>query len=96
MGNPDNAVKKATKRWEEAQLRAATAAESITKAIAVVEAHKAELTPLQYADVQFKFDEQKKQIETFLLEARDIYVSAMDKLGLEPLTEEATKKLEVE
>lgn len=92
MGNPDNAVKKATKKWEEAQLQAAGAAEALSKAIAVVEAYKDELTPLQYADVQFKFDAQKKELEKFLLDARDKYVDAMDKLGLEPLTEEASKE----
>jgi hypothetical protein len=96
MGNMDNKVKKATKKWEEAQITAATVAENLTKALSVVELYKDELTPLQYADVQFKFDSQKKELEAFLLSERDKYVAAMEKLGLEPLTEEASKEIEVE
>lgn len=90
----ENKVKKATQKWEKAQLKAAMAAEALSKAMAVVEAHKADLTPLQYADVSFKFDEQKKELEKFLLGERDKYVTAMDALGLEPLTEEASKELD--
>ena len=96
MGHPDNAIKKATKKWEEAQMQAAGAAEALSKAIAVVEQYKSELTPLQYADVSFKFDEQKKELEKFLLSARDAYVAKMEAFGLEPLTETASKDIVVE
>ena len=86
----------ATKQWEKAQVQAAGAAEALSKAIAVVEEYKHELTPLQYADVSFKFDEQKKELEKFLLQARDTYVAKMESFGLEPLTEDASKGIVVE
>lgn len=71
----------ADKKFQEEQLQAATAAEQLTKAIATVEQYRDELTDGQYADVTAKFEEQKKEIETFLLKSRDKYVAKLKELG---------------
>lgn len=69
------------------QLRAATAAEQLNKAAATVEQYRGELTDAQFADVMAKMDEQKKDLEQFLLKARNKYVAKLKELGDPTLTE---------
>jgi H2-forming N5,N10-methylenetetrahydromethanopterin dehydrogenase-like enzyme len=80
--------KKAQKRlahanmvWERDQLKAATAAEQLDKAIAAVEQYKAELTEQQISDVYNQVEVQKKEIEKFLLTSRDKYIKKLEELS---------------
>lgn len=68
-------------KFQEEQLQAATAAEALDKAMAVVEQYKDELTIEQYAEALGKFQEQREQIEAFLLKARDKYAAKLKELG---------------
>ncbi len=74
-------IENADLKFQKEQLQAATAAEQLTKSIAIVEQYKDELTDLQYEDVTKKFAEQKKEIEKFLITARDKYVKKLRELG---------------
>ena len=74
-------IENAELKFQKEQLQAATAAEQLTKSIAIVEQYKDELTELQYEDVTKKFAEQKKEIEKFLTTARDKYVKKLKELG---------------
>lgn len=74
-------IENAELKFQEEQLKAATAAEQLSKAIATVEQYREELTDLQYSDVMKKFEEQKKDLEAFLLNARDKYVAKLKELG---------------
>ena len=74
-------IAKAEEKFQKEQLQAATAAEQLSKAIAIVEQYRAELTDEQHADVLKKFDEQRKEIEAFLLKARDKYAAKLKELG---------------
>lgn len=71
----------ADKKFQKEQLQAASAAEMLNKAIATVEQYRAELTDEQYADVMAKFEQQKVELEAFLLKARDKYVTKLKDLG---------------
>lgn len=73
----------AIKVWERDQLRAATRAEQLDKARAIVERYKEELSKKQYEDVLAKFDEEAKELADFLLTARDKYVSKLDQYNIE-------------
>ena len=80
--------KKHTKNIEHAelvfqreQLQAATAAERLNKAIATVHEYKNELTEEQYNESLQHFELQRKEIEIFLIDARDKYVSKLKELG---------------
>lgn len=68
-------------KFQKEQLQAATAAEQLSKAVAVVEQYREELTDLQYEEVMARFEEQKKEIEQFLLKARDKYAQKLKELG---------------
>lgn len=68
-------------KFQKEQLQAATAAEQLTKAMAVVEQYRDELTDAQYADVMNRFEAQKQEIEKFLTKARDKYVAKLKELG---------------
>jgi acyl-CoA reductase-like NAD-dependent aldehyde dehydrogenase len=74
-------IENAELKFQKEQLQAATAAEQLSKSIAVVEQYKDELTDLQYSDVMKKFEEQRKELEKFLVTARDRYVSKLTALG---------------
>lgn len=74
-------IENADLKFQKEQLQAAVAAEQLTKSIAVVEQYKDELTELQYEDVMKKFDEQKQEIEKFLITARNKYVKKLIELG---------------
>lgn len=74
-------IENAELKFQEQQLQAAAIAEKLSKAIATVEQYKEELTALQYSDVMKKFEEQKKELEEFVLSARDKYVTKLKELG---------------
>lgn len=74
-------IANAEEKFQKEQLQAASAAEQLTKAMAVVEQYREELTDLQYEEVMARFDEQKKEIEQFLLKARDKYAKKLKELG---------------
>ena len=74
-------IENAELKFQKEQLQAATAAESLSKSIAVVEQYKEELTDLQYQDVMKKFEEQRKELENFLIRARDRYAKKLKELG---------------
>lgn len=83
----DKQLAHATMVWERAQLRAATAAEQIDKAIAAVEQYKSELTEAQIADVQAQVERQREDIKKYLLEERKKYADKLDQLQIEAVLE---------
>lgn len=68
-------------KFQKEQLQAAQAAEQLSKAIAVVEQYRDELTTAQYAEVMGRFEEQKQEISDYLLKARNNYASKLIALG---------------
>ena len=74
-------IENAELKFQEQQLQAAAIAEKLSKAIATVEQYREELNDLQYSDVMKKFEEQKKELEAFVLNARDKYVTKLKELG---------------
>jgi acyl-CoA reductase-like NAD-dependent aldehyde dehydrogenase len=74
-------IENAELKFQKEQLQAATAAEQLSKSIAVVEQYKEELTDLQYQDVMKKFEEQRNELERFLINARDRYAKKLKELG---------------
>ena len=68
-------------KFQKEQLQAAQAAEALSKAVAVVEQYKGELTDDQYVEVMTRFTEQKEEIQKFLILARDKYVLKLKELG---------------
>jgi DNA-binding NtrC family response regulator len=67
--------------FQREQLQAATAAERLNKAIATVHEYKDELTEEQYNEALNHFEMQRKELEVFLTNARDKYVSKLKELG---------------
>ena len=67
--------------FQREQLQAATAAERLNKAIATVHEYRDELTEEQYNESLQHFELQRKEIEMFLTDARDKYVSKLKELG---------------
>jgi hypothetical protein len=76
-------IEHATKIWERDQIKAASRAEQLDKARAVVERYKKDLTENQYRDVLKKLDEESKELANFLLAARDKYVAKLDQYNIE-------------
>jgi bacterioferritin (cytochrome b1) len=74
-------IANAEAKFQKEQLQAANAAEQLTKAVAVVEQYRDELSTQQYAEVMERFEEQKKELEQFLLKARDKYAAKLKELG---------------
>jgi acyl-CoA reductase-like NAD-dependent aldehyde dehydrogenase len=74
-------IENAELKFQQQQLQAAAVAEKLSKAIATVEQYKEELNDLQYSDVMKKFEEQRKELEAFVLNARDKYVTKLKELG---------------
>jgi len=85
-------IENAELKFQQDQLKAASAAEQLNKAIATVEQYREELNDLQYSDVMKKFEEQKKELEEFILNARDKYVTKLKELG-DPRIDPETGKL---
>lgn len=74
----------ATMVWEREQMKAAVMVEQVDKALATIEQYREELSDEQVNDVYKHVEERKKDIEDFLLKAKDKYVSKLSTYGLEP------------
>lgn len=74
--------------WERSQLKAAIAAEQIDKAAAAVEQYREELSEEQFAAIKVQVENQKKQIEAYLISERDKYAAKLDELNLEAVIQE--------
>ena len=90
MGNKkkDKRLAHANMVWERSQLKAAIAAEQIDKAAAAVEQYREELSEEQFAAIKVQVENQKKQIESFLISERDKYAAKLDELNLEAVIQE--------
>jgi hypothetical protein len=74
--------------WERSQLKAAIAAEQIDKAAAAVEQYREELSEEQFEAIKVQVENQKKQIEAYLISERDKYAAKLDELNLEAVIQE--------
>lgn len=90
MGNKkkDKRLAHANMVWERSQLKAAIAAEQIDKAAAAVEQYREELSEEQFAAIKVQVENQKKQIEAYLISERDKYAAKLDELNLEAVIQE--------
>ena len=90
MGNKkkDKRLAHANMVWERSQLKAAIAAEQIDKAVAAVEQYKEELSEEQFEAIKLQVENQKKQIEAYLIAERDKYAAKLDELNLEAVIQE--------
>ena len=77
--------------WERSQLKAAIAAEQIDKAIAAVEQYKDELNEEQLEAIRVQVENQKKQIEAYLISERDKYAAKLDELNIEAVIKDGSK-----
>ena len=77
--------------WERSQLKAAIAAEQIDKAIAAVEQYKDELNEEQLEAIRVQVENQKKQIEAYLISERDKYAAKLDELNVEAVIKDGSK-----
>ena len=90
MGNKkkDKRLAHANMVWERSQLKAAIAAEQIDKAAAAVEQYREELSEEQFEAIKVQVENQKKQIEAYLISERDKYAAKLDELNLEAVIQE--------
>ena len=77
--------------WERSQLKAAIAAEQIDKAAAAVEQYREELSEEQFAAIKNQVENQKKQIEAYLISERDKYAAKLDELNIEAVIKDGSK-----
>ena len=77
--------------WERSQLKAAIAAEQIDKAVAAVEQYKEELSEEQLEAIKVQVENQKKQIEAYLISERDKYAAKLDELNVEAVIKDGSK-----
>jgi hypothetical protein len=79
----DKRIAHAEMVWEREQLQAAMAVEKIDKSLFVIEEYKDELTDEQIEQVRLQVANQRKEIETFLMAARDKFAKKLDEYNLE-------------
>ena len=93
MGNKkkDKRLAHANMVWERSQLKAAIAAEQIDKAVAAVEQYKEELSEEQFEAIKLQVENQKKQIETYLIAERNKYAAKLDELNIEAVIKDGSK-----
>jgi hypothetical protein len=77
--------------WERSQLKAAIAAEQIDKAVAAVEQYRGELSEEQLEAIKVQVENQKKQIEAYLIGERDKYAAKLDELNIEAVIKDGSK-----
>lgn len=77
--------------WERSQLKAAIAAEQIDKAVAAVEQYKEELSEEQFEEIKLQVENQKKQIEDYLIAERNKYAAKLDELNIEAVIKDGSK-----
>jgi hypothetical protein len=71
----------AEEKFQKEQLQAAAAVEAIDKSLAVIEQYKDELSEEDIQNILAQVDARKIEIEQFLLNARDKYVTKLKDLG---------------
>ena len=79
----DKRLANANAVWERAQLRAATAAEQIDKALAAVEQYRDELTDEQIMDIKEQVERQREEIKDYLVKERNKFADKLDLLQVE-------------
>jgi acyl-CoA reductase-like NAD-dependent aldehyde dehydrogenase len=73
----------ATTKWQNAQMAAAQAAETLDKALAVVLLHKDELSEAQIEEIYEQMRLKKDELKSFLIEEQRKYAEALDAVNLE-------------
>ena len=73
------------------RLKAAIAAEQIDKAVAAVEQYKEELSEEQFEAIKLQVENQKKQIEAYLIAERNKYAAKLDELNIEAVIKDGSK-----
>jgi hypothetical protein len=68
---------RAKERWEDAQIKAASAKSVIDYAVKQYEEHKEELEPEMIKQIEEQIQERNKQIEDFIMTEKDIYLESM-------------------
>lgn len=84
----DKRLANANAAWERAQLRVATAAEQIDKALAAVEQYKDELTDEQIDDIRVQVERQREEMRNYLLKERNKFADKLDALQVEAVIAE--------
>jgi hypothetical protein len=79
----DKRIAHAEMVWEREQLQAAMAVEKIDKSLFVIEEYKDELTDEQIENIRLQVQNQRAEIETFLMAARDKFAKKLDEYNLE-------------
>lgn len=73
----------AANNWQKAQIKAAALMTEIEKAVEIIEANKNELDDLTLTAVEENVALRRKDVEEFLLNARDRYVAEIQRIGEE-------------
>lgn len=75
----------ATATWEKEQVQAAALLAEVEKSAAIIDGHRSELTDEQYLDLAEKMDQRREEIQSWLMERLEVYVTKCRKLGFEPV-----------
>lgn len=86
----DKRIAHAEMVWEREQLQAAMAVEKIDKSLFVIEEYKDELTDEQIEQVRLQVANQRAEIETFLMAARDKFAKKLEEYNLEAVIADRT------
>ena len=73
----------AANNWQKAQLKAAALVQEIEKSASVIEEYKHELDELTLTGVEENIKLRRKDVEQFLMGARDRYVDEINRIGEE-------------
>jgi hypothetical protein len=80
--------------WERDQLKAATIAENLNKAIATIELYKDELEADMLAQVELEFKQRKHDLEQFIMNAKTKYLKKLQELGFTETGDKVTDTVE--
>jgi hypothetical protein len=83
----EKAQKAREKRWEDAQIKAATMQSVLDYAVDQFTQHKDELEAEVITKTEELIKERQSEIEAFLMEEKDIYVKAETGLIIDPIIE---------
>jgi hypothetical protein len=86
----DKRIAHAEMVWEREQLQAAMAVEKIDKSLFVIEEYKDELTDEQINNIRLQVQNQRAEIEKFIMNARDKYAKKLEEYNLEAVVVERT------
>lgn len=70
-------ISKIEERWNDAQVKAASAQSVIDYAVEQYEAHKDELAPDIVAQVEAQIAERRKQIEEYIMAEKEVYLEGI-------------------